>query len=871
MEDTILHSSGERYEIAVVDREKDVSVVTETFYNLECNRASLRGLRKGKSYKVTIPFAAHLFGSGKSTFVEEYLSLVRQFGDRSLRNSSSDPSKISFLENLKNAAFLYVTLKELEPTYPVEEKRNFKWAVYYLLIKTACLQVGASLISKRGAYEAIEMESSNLVPLLRTIMQIPTEKYLLIAFDEVGALEDATEEFDFKKKGSDIRPYNDFFGIIEELCKQENLFFIVVGKSKGLSIENYVSSVSRVLLKFIPLSPLEKDSIEEHLEKSSIVAAPNSPKVSDVICSENLSTSKLAEILLEFTGGVPGLLTRAVSLLLEAAMSRPDFSFSKEYFRSVMDESDTAEYCAAPYYSRLGNLIDERMDIVEMLFLFSLYHIRFRLNERVNVGSSHFVPLFDLVTEMGFYRREFVEHGRTSYEILIPKLLASHMQVGLELTPLDKILFKTLISQNADFFLASKCRVLEGLVAMTLYIHFVRHPVNSLLFSTLPQLSFIWNRMQLKISSDSAVYYMNSIHYTEAIPGRDRSTYGSNEWEQIVREDLEFEKIYIPCQPTSHSPDILFKLHGMTSEENLIVGVACKGRWSSKGIGWPEIVEEGRKFLEPIYNQVLSRHPTIHSMLIILSTKLASNVSTLLNHSSRCYSSGSRIEDFVVPNNCEIVILCEEDVEDFDRDILSALRNAFSATDDPLSIDIGISNIQNMESAVLQVLETFQSSYGREEDYSSGALCPSICLDPHMYGSGKSTFGQNFRTLLLQNRDLLVNFLNKRGLPGIAKGDNMGERALDALLNETLYVHLNLRGVPRGTWFQTILYEWISWKALRFMPNGDELLSQVLGNIGYPKEWLHSLLQVTQKRYLYLFIDEIKVLESNFPFQELLI
>lgn len=52
-------------------------------------------------------------------------------------------------------------------------------------------------------------------------------------------------------------------------------------------------------------------------------------------------------------------------------------------------------------------------------------------------------------------------------------------------------------------------------------------------------------------------------------------------------------------------------------------------------------------------------------MVIILSTKLASNVSIDLNHFSRCYPSGFRIGDFVIPDYCEMVILCERDVEKF--------------------------------------------------------------------------------------------------------------------------------------------------------------------------------------------------------------
>lgn len=120
---TALQSRGEGYEVAVVDREKNVSFVTESLYNLEPN-VEILSTGKFSTYRVTIPVAPHLSGSGKSAFVKKYLKLLRQFGDRSLEDSSVDPSRKSFLENLKNAAFMYVDLKELESTISFEEKRS---------------------------------------------------------------------------------------------------------------------------------------------------------------------------------------------------------------------------------------------------------------------------------------------------------------------------------------------------------------------------------------------------------------------------------------------------------------------------------------------------------------------------------------------------------------------------------------------------------------------------------------------------------------------------------------------------------------------------------------------------------------------------
>ncbi|GJQ10304.1 hypothetical protein GpartN1_g5160.t1 [Galdieria partita] len=169
----------------------------------------------------------------------------------------------------------------------------------------------------------------------------------------------------------------------------------------------------------------------------------------------------------------------------------------------------------------------------------------------------------------------------------------------------------------------------------------------------------------------------------------------------------------------------------------------------------------------------------------------------------------------------------------------------------------------NRESALLQVIEAFQASYVWDEQGFSGVQRPHVSIAPQMYGSGKSTFGQNFQTFVSMNKQFLLHYLDKVGLPGIAKGDNIGKRSLDALLNETLYVVLNLLDVPRGRCFEDTLFEWISREALSQFPNSADLLSQVLSCIGSPEEWFQKLLQVTKKRYLYLFIDEIEALEGD--------
>ncbi|GJD06485.1 hypothetical protein Gasu2_08980 [Galdieria sulphuraria] len=685
------------YDMVVVDREQDVGVVTLQLFRLY----TLRKL--GRHFKPVIPFGPHLFGSGKTKFVQNYLELVNNMGESALIGldyvgESEKANRRGFLEKLKRASLLFVDLKELEPTEPKE--RNLKWAVYYLLIKAACSQVGAEILRKKEAFEIVDMEPSNLVPLLRDILRIPSDQYLLVAFDEVGVFDTKGTFFELEKNDKGVvRPYNDFFGIISQLCKEPDLFFIVVGKSEGLNIYNYVASVSRVQLVFIPLSPLEKHSIVEHLEKSSSFLFPGSPKVSEILCHEDFSTSELAELLLELTGGVPGLLVRAISYLLLYKSSNNNFLLSKETFLIIMNSFLVTNYCVATFLPRLISLSEQRKRLLRMLTLLSLYRIRFDFDETVQVSSNSDVFLFDLVTDMCLYRRLVIEPDHNErYEVLIPKLLIEYIDQGLKDDRLEWLLLQTLKSQSVEFFYESKCRILEGLIATLFYLHFSRHPTNSSMFSTLGQLSRVWNEMNFQFSSESAAYYMKSIHYTRAVSGTERMTFGSNEWERIVEEMLELEKIYIPFHSTSYSPDILFKLHGRTNEKNLmIVGIACKGRWSRNGIRWNEILEEAHKLLKPVHDQVLTSHPTWHCMLIIMSTQLATNVSEDLNYSSRCYSFGDSVGEFLIPHNCELVILSEADVENvIGKDILSNLRNAFKSVDNPHSRNIGISTLQEI-------------------------------------------------------------------------------------------------------------------------------------------------------------------------------
>ncbi|GJQ12586.1 hypothetical protein GpartN1_g4377.t1 [Galdieria partita] len=687
------------YDSVVVDREQDVVLTTGQLYGLQVRR------EVDRSFKPVIPFAPHLFGSGKTRFVKSYLELLKSMGERALigPENISDYEKDrrrSFLDKLHETILLYVDLTDLEPTNPIEEKRNLKWAVYYLIIKTACLQVDIPMMRKTQAYETVEMEALNLVTLLRDILNMRTDQFLLVAFDEVGVLDESDGDFDFETtQDGKVFPYNDLFGIIRGLCLEDNVFFIVVGKSEGLNIHNNAISVSRVELTFIPLSPLEKDSIIEHLEKSSSFMFTGSPKVSQILCHQHFSTSELAELLLELTGGVPGLLVKAINYLLHCKLSQDHLLLSKESFWMIMNDSIATNYCVDPLLPRLSSLSKTRQRLLKMLTLLALYHIRFELGELVHLSSTFDVFLFDLVTDMCFYRRLIVdENHHERYEVLIPKLLIGYIEQSVKNDRLEWLLLQTLKSQPVEFFYESKCRVFEGLVATMFYLHFCYHPTDSLMFSILGQLSSVWKEMNVKFSSESTAYYMKSIHYTRSTSEVERDTFGVNDWKKIVKEMLEFEKIYIPFEPTSRSPDILFKLHGRTSGQNLIVGIACKGRWSSNGIRWNEIVDEACKFLQPVHDQVVTVHPTLHCMLVIMSIKLSTSVATDLNHSSHCYSCGDRVAGvFTIPLNCELIILSESDVENFiGKDILSSLRSAFKSTDNPHSRSIGISTVQEM-------------------------------------------------------------------------------------------------------------------------------------------------------------------------------
>ncbi|GJD11550.1 hypothetical protein Gasu2_56840 [Galdieria sulphuraria] len=224
----------DNFESVVVDRERDVVRVTKELYDLHSNREQLRGVTSSCDYRLTIPFAPHMFGSGKTTFCHNYLELVRRFGDTFLSKFASDPSRRAFLEKLKRASMFYVNLRELEPTRPIEENRNLEWAVYYLLYRSACNQMGLPFMKPDEAYRHIPLYPSFLIPELRKTLGIPSDQYLLIAFDEVGVFDTKATFFELEKNDKGVvRPYNDFFSVSLVNCaKNPTCFLLLLGKAR---------------------------------------------------------------------------------------------------------------------------------------------------------------------------------------------------------------------------------------------------------------------------------------------------------------------------------------------------------------------------------------------------------------------------------------------------------------------------------------------------------------------------------------------------------------------------------------------------------------------------------------------------------------
>ncbi|EME29530.1 archaeal ATPase [Galdieria sulphuraria] len=669
----------DNFESVVVDRERDVFFVTEELYYLHKGRKQLRGVTSSCNYRLTIPFAPHLFGSGKTTFARTYLELVQRFGETFLSNFASDPLRRTFLEKLKRASLLFVDLRKLEPTEPKE--RNLKWAVYYLLVKAAFLQSGLPQPDPDECFKELKLRSDALVQKIRSILDIPSDQYLLLAFDEVGVFDTKGTFFELEKNDKGVvRPYNDFFGIISHLCEEPDLFFIVVGKSKGLSIKNDVAfGLSRVILHFISLSPLDASSIVEFLEKS-LLKTPTQVPVCNVLCSSSFSVNELADSLLECTGGVPGLLTRAVNMLLNYIIARNQPFISKEECLTCMNDYDFRIICAEPFVERILNLDEDRKSVFDLLLMMALFRIPFQVDDILTSESF----LYDAVTEMGLYRYPIDEN---TFQVLIPKVFVGIFKRDPSISSLENILLESLDVEPVDCFFYSKCRVFEGIVAL---------------------------RLVLMLSSKNRNDTISPIHYIKSVvssretrseSNKSRRTFANTEWNKIIRETLYLETIYIPLDATSHSPDIIFKLQSPVEPKVLTVGVACKGRWRSEGIGLSDIIDEAKKFLDPVYDQVLSSAMDYHHcMLIIVSTKLSLNVSNELGNQSRCYSSGMFIgnDSFKVPDNCELVILCERDMEMLiDEEILNGLERAFGVSHNPTFWDFGLDLLDRIRNSFL--------------------------------------------------------------------------------------------------------------------------------------------------------------------------
>ncbi|GJQ10702.1 hypothetical protein GpartN1_g2493.t1 [Galdieria partita] len=669
-----------------VDREEDVYRVTEELYELQESRKQLSGRSNSSYYRLTIPFSPHMFGSGKTNFCVNYLELIRKFSETSIASFASNSSKKEFLDKLKTSTLLYVDLRDLEPTYPIIEKRNLKWAVQYLLYKSACLRSGHRQPDPDECYNDLQLRTTVLVKRIREVFNMRTDQFLLVAFDEVGTLNESYGSFDFERtQDGEVFPYNDFFGIIRQLCKRDNIFFIVVGKSTGLRIKNSVAFGPRVLLHFISLSPLSSSNIVEFLEKSTLKGQVQH-RICDILCSSSFSVDELAEALLECTGGVPGLLTRAVNMLLNFVQTRGQSFGSKDECLSCMNEDSFQRICAEPFIQPISTSDEDKKTEFGILLMMALFHIPFKVYDALNSGYY----LFDAVNEMGLYRYPI---ERDTFQVLIPKVFVGNFEYLSSRSLLEKILLGSLKLQPVDCFFSSKCRVFEGIVAMRL-VWILSSKVRNEFRELLCQLSAVFKEMKLPIREPSPLDYMRSVGVSESRSesNKKRKTYESNEWNKIIQEALYFDKVYIPVDTTSYSPDIMFKLQSPVDSKVLIVGVACKGRWNSERIGWSDIIEEAEKFLVPVSIQVLSNAPDKnHCMLIVVSTKLSFNVSRELGDQSRCYSSGMSIESesFTIPSNCELVILCERDVEMLiDKEILNGLERAFSS-DRPLFGDFG--------------------------------------------------------------------------------------------------------------------------------------------------------------------------------------
>eukprot|EP00871_Galdieria_phlegrea_P004812 jgi/Galph1/5331/GphlegSOOS_G3934.1 len=412
--------------------------------------------------------------------------------EKALEDYHKDESTESFLENLKNAAFLYIDLRNLDQTPPKD--RNFEWAIYYMMIKAASDSVGEEAEDPDAAFKACYKSASRLVRKLRTILNIPSSQYIIVAFDEIGALEEITAKF--------------------ELSRHPGV----------TAIDSFIS------IGYV--------NIKEHLEKSP-TRLPNRPLVSEFLCGASFRVEELADALLEYSGGVPGLLTRAVNILLNHVRERKEPPLSKEKCIELMENNHFQEFCTKPFESGLSITDENTRQSLDILLMMALYHIPFTLDS--NLPSR--VSVFVFGTEMGFIK------------VLLIDMFICHFENLSNISLLGKLYLGMLRTEPVDCFI-------------------------------IPIVVFLKDQRGLAPS--------------------------------------------------------------------LVAGIVCKDCWKSERLNWSDIISEAEKFLVPIHDQILSESlKTCHCMLIIVSTKLSSTVTTELNYESCCYSSGSLIGDtFKIPTNC---------------------------------------------------------------------------------------------------------------------------------------------------------------------------------------------------------------------------
>ncbi|KAK4528556.1 hypothetical protein GAYE_SCF61G6500 [Galdieria yellowstonensis] len=346
------------------------------------------------------------------------------------------------------------------------KERDLKWAVWYLIIEAACKKMALPVPDPEEVYEELQMLPTAFIEKIRAILGLTSDQYLVVGFDEVGVLDSVHEFFDVDNFRGRIGPYDNFFGICE-----------------GLNVRNYLGNAPKILLKLVPLSPLDQASIEEHLEKSTFKNTP----VSSVLCHRDFSINDLSELLLKYTDGVPGLIVGAVSVLLKYVAATPNVSFTRDSIESILNVPTNAEKCVAPYYlSRLEGLSDERKVTMKKLILSHLYCIQFGLRNSLTDSGQDSAYVFDLLTDFGLYRREYSKPGeREMCQVSIPKLLACFLETQLETDTLSALLFRTFRAQSVHFLHESRCRVLEGFVATKFYLCLALRRCENSLLSTL--------------------------------------------------------------------------------------------------------------------------------------------------------------------------------------------------------------------------------------------------------------------------------------------------------------------------------------------------------------------------------------------------